>query len=477
MPDPLGEPQPPDALKPETDPIPPHPDTESGQAVRHALPSPSQAIGGGFSLTGFGDVMRIPDFRRLFIGQGISALGDWVGTLAFIVAAQQLAPDRPAAVALVLILRLLPSFFATPIGGVLSDRFDRKRIMIASDVARCGVLLIVPFVPKLGALYVIAFVHECFSLVFLPARDASVPNLVPAHRLEAANALVMGSSFGGIPLSGPIFAGLAWVGAHYVGSWPAASMFRAHPWTFALFFDALTFLVSAFFIMRMTIPQTTDRVALADEHMLDAAKAGARYIASRPFLRGLAYAVTVAMLGGGVLFSLGVGYVNQTLGGGSVEFGWLMGIFGGGMVLGFLVSQMKPPGGVAWMVRITLFVMGSVLVFMGVFPWLTVGYLAALVFGTAFSTALIVAMSAVQARSDDLHRGRVMAAVHMLVRAALSIGALASGAIATLVPARGLKIIRPTFDKNQVALMIAGGLIALGTLSVRGENPDETARA
>jgi dTMP kinase len=467
----LRDPEPPDADEPEAAPIPPHPDEDPAQAFRHALPSPSQPVGGGMSFSGFGEVLRIPDFRRLFIGQGISALGDWVGTLAFIVAAQQLAPNRPAAVALVLILRLLPSFFATPVGGVLSDRFDRKTIMVLSDLARFAVLLFVPLIPKLGALYIIAFVHECFSLFFLPARDASVPNIVPPDRLEAANALVMGSSFGGIPLSGPIFGGLAWVGAHYPMTWSGEHLFRPHPWAFAIFFDALTFIASAIFIQRMRIPQTADRTTLADEHMLDAAKEGVRYLMARPFLRGLAYAVTVAMLGGGVLFALGIGYVHETLGGGDVEFGWLMGIFGGGMVAGFLVSQMKPPGGVAWMVRITLFTMGSVLVFMGVFPWLYIGYILALVFGASFSTALIVAMSAVQARSDDLHRGRVMAAVHMLVRAALSIGALASGAIATFVPQQGIKIIKPTFDKNQVALLVAGGLIALGTLSVRGD-PD-----
>src|SRR2546422_3739198 len=97
------------------------PDQTGVPPARHTVP---------LSLAGFGDVYRIRDFRLLFWGQGISALGDWVGTLAFIVAARALAPDRPAAVAVVLVLRLLPSFFATPLGGVLSDRWDRKRIMI-----------------------------------------------------------------------------------------------------------------------------------------------------------------------------------------------------------------------------------------------------------------------------------------------------------------------------------------------------------
>lgn len=426
-----------------------------------------KAVSGGFSLAGFGDVFAIADFRRLFWGQAISALGDWVGTLAFIVAAQRLAPDRPAAVALVLILRLLPSFFATPIGGVLSDRLDRKRLMVASDLARFAIIAAVPFVPKIGALYVFAFVQECFSLLFLPARDASLPNIVPPAKLEAANALIMGSSFAGIPLSGPIFAGLAWAGAHYPSSIPGAHVFLMRPFSFAFIFDALTFIVSAIFIQRMRLPVRTGGPSVI-EPFLASAREGERYLMQRPLLRGLAYAVSVAMLGGGVLFALGIGYIRETLGGGDVEFGWLMGLFGAGMVLGFVISQAKPAGGVTWTIRIALLAMGSVLIFMALFPVLWIGYLMASVFGAAFSVSLIVAMSTVQARTDDEHRGRVMGVVHMLVRGALSVGALASGAIATAVPRRGINLpgsFQP--DKNQVALLVAGALIAAGTAGVR----------
>ena len=119
---------------------PPDPD-RSQSSKDHRLPGPKQIPSGGMALGGFKEVFRIRDFRLLFWGQAISALGDWVGTLAFIAAAQSIAPGKPAAVVGVLILRLVPSFFATPIGGVLSDRWDRKRIMIWSDVIRFGVIL------------------------------------------------------------------------------------------------------------------------------------------------------------------------------------------------------------------------------------------------------------------------------------------------------------------------------------------------
>ncbi|MGZ4241329.1 MAG: MFS transporter [Actinomycetota bacterium] len=464
----------------ETTPIPPQSDATRGPdlpaAEQEPTGPPPAKNGHGISLTGFGDVFRIRDFRRLFWGQAASALGDWVGTLAFISAAQRLQPNQPAAVAIVLILQLIPAFFATPIGGVLSDRWDRKKIMVSSDLVRFGLILCVPFVPHIGALYAFAFAQACFSLVFLPARDASLPNVVDEHHLEAANALVMASSYGGIPISGPVFAILAWTGTHLPLQIGTHHFFTGHPEAFAFLFDAFTFLVSAALIQRMALGKAKHAEENVTEGFFTSVKEGLEYIGKRPLLRGLAYSCAVAMLGGGVLFALGVGYVHQTLNGSDVEFGWLMGIFGAGMLAGFLISQLKPPGGVKWMVRISLIAMGGVLIFMGIFPVLAIAYILASVFGASFSTAVIVAMSAVQGRAEDQYRGRVMAVVHMLFRIALSVGALSAAGIASAVPARGFTLpifhVRP--DKNQVAIVIAGVLIALGTLTVRGKpGPEE----
>jgi dTMP kinase len=310
-------------------------------------------------------------------------------------------------------------------------------------------------------------------LVFLPARDASLPNIVPAEALEPANALIMGSSFGSIPLSGPVFGLLAFAGAHFPISFHMERVWRARPYSFAFIFDALTFLVSAWFISRLDLPpsasETGERVTMRE--FMESIREGERYIMARPFLRGLAFAVSIAMLGGGVLFALGIGYVQQTLHGSSVDFGWLMGLFGSGMVIGFVLSQVRAP--VAWTIRVALFTMGAVLVFMAVFPILPLAYGISVAFGASFSVSLIIAMSVTQARSDDEHRGRVMGATHMLVRAALSIGALVAGGIAAAIPQRGFKVLGLHADQNQIALIIAGALIAAGTLGVRGEKIDQ----
>jgi dTMP kinase len=454
------------ATLPRPDEGSPEPDRSHGSSD-HRLPGPKPIPDKGFALSGFKDVFSNRDFRLLFWGQSISALGDWVGTLAFIAAAAELAPGQPAAVVGVLILRLVPSFFATPIGGVLSDRWDRQRIMIWSDVIRFGVILLTPFIPHLWALYIFAFAHECFSLVFLPARDASIPNIVGSDHLEPANAMVMGSSFAGIPLSGPVFALLAVAAKHYPGFLLGHDFFHAHSYAFAFVFDAFTFLLSAACISRLRLPPTHHE-GDGIEPFWTSLRDGARYIRGSKLHRGLAYAVSLGMLGGGVLFALGIGYVHDTLGGGPVEFGWLMGIFGGGMVAGFFVSQLKPDRGVTWMLRGSIFGTGAVLVFMALIPQLWIAYLMALVFGTTFSVSLILAMSLVQAHTPDEKRGRVMAFVHMFVRASLVFGGIASGVVGQVFKG-GVRVplIHYRADRYQIALLVAGGLIAAGVAGVR----------
>src|SRR5213592_3386972 len=117
---------------------------------------------GETSAGGFRAAIRAAGFRRLLIEQAVSSLGDWVATLAFIVAAFALTHGNTTAVAIVLVLRLVPPVFAAPVGGVVADRLYRRTIMVTCDLARAALISIVPFV-NLWLLYTIAFVHECIS--------------------------------------------------------------------------------------------------------------------------------------------------------------------------------------------------------------------------------------------------------------------------------------------------------------------------
>ncbi|MDP8957343.1 MAG: MFS transporter, partial [Actinomycetota bacterium] len=266
------------------------------------------------AVSGFRAALRSSGFRRLLIGQAVSSLGSWVATLAFIAAAFALTGGNQTAVGLVLVLRLVPPIFAAPVGGVVADRWSRRSVMVASDLSRAALIAVVPFV-NIGLLYVIAFVHECISLFFLPARDSSIPDLVPEGSREEANGLILASSYGAIPISAALFGALRLLGSNLPEWMPFATALRDNPTAFAFFFDSATFLFSAAMIatIRLDRRREPQRVELFRDVI-----EGFRYVISEPTLRSLAYGLVVSMFGGGVLFAVGIGYIRQTLGGSDV---------------------------------------------------------------------------------------------------------------------------------------------------------------
>jgi dTMP kinase len=382
-----------------------------------------------------------------------------VATLAFIVAAFALTHGNQTAVAVVLVLRLVPPIFAAPVGGVVADRLYRRTIMVTCDLSRAVLIAAVPFVP-LWALYLIAFVHESISLFFLPARDASVPLLVPEGTLEEANGLVLASSFGAIPVAAALFAGLSLAAQHIPSAIPFGGLFRNHPTSFAFFFDSATFVFSASMIAGLSLNQERKQ---GDIELLHDMVEGVRFVVMHPRLRSLAYGLIVSMFGGGVLFAVGIGYIRETLGGSAAAFGWLAALWGLGMGIGLLVVRVavkergRPP---TFLAAVTM--CGAVLMFMALVPVLWVAFVAAVVFGTVFAVAIVVALAMAQEVAEDRIRGRVMGGVQMLFRLGLGAGALGIGALAHSVHRLHLIV---TLDGNQVGLLAGGGLILLGAVA------------
>jgi dTMP kinase len=405
----------------------------------------------------YGALLRARGFVRLLVAQSISSLGDWVATLAFIAAAYALTGNQTA-VAVVLVLRLVPPIFAAPVGGVVADRWDRRRIMVVCDLLRAGLIVLVPFV-GIGLLYVLAFAHECASLFFLPARDASVPTLAPAGTLPEANGLVLASSYGTLPFAAALFGGLRLAAQHVPSFVPFADVLREHPTSFAFLFDAATFLVSAALNARLPLPRERGggRVDL-----VEGVAEGVRYLLASPRLRALASGLVVSMVGGGVLFAVGIAYIRETLGGSDVDFGWLAALYGLGMAAGLgqvrVVVRFRGGEGPAFLAAVVA--CGAVLIVMALLPFRWLAFLAAVLFGAAFSTAVMLALSMAQAGTEERFRGRMMGGVQMLFRIGLGAGALGIGALASLVD--HVTIGPVTLDGNQLGLLAGGAVILLG---------------
>ena len=131
------------------------------------------------------------NYRLLFIGQTISQLGDWFNTVAVYALVLDLTGSATA-VAWMMIVQFLPFAIVGPVAGVVVDRVNRRRLMIAADLLRgCSVLgfLLVRRPDQVWIAYVVMAVTVSASTFFEPARTATIPNITSSEELLPANAL------------------------------------------------------------------------------------------------------------------------------------------------------------------------------------------------------------------------------------------------------------------------------------------------
>ena len=139
-------------------------------------------------------VLKIPAFRKLWLGQAVSQFGDALYFMTFLFMVGKLTGSA-AMVGYVGALKALPYLLLGPYAGVLADRVDRKWIMLGSDLLSAFILLalgLIVFVlpsPPIWTIFVAATLLATINVFFLPAKSAAIPNLVPPDRLLEANSL------------------------------------------------------------------------------------------------------------------------------------------------------------------------------------------------------------------------------------------------------------------------------------------------
>lgn len=277
-------------------------------------------------------VLRVRDFRHLWFGLGLSSLGDWLGLLALTAMANASAETyagKNYAIATVLFLRVLPALVMGPVAGWVADRLDRRWVLIWGDYLRGSLFLTIPLVGELWWVFVVTVLVECISLVWGPAKDATVPNLVPRHRLEAANQVSLATTYGSALPAAAIFAGLTLVDKLYRSLFDA---FPGGPVDLALYFNALTFVVSGVVIATLkNIPRGP--AATEDESPWRVVVDGWSYVARTRLVRGLVVGIVGAFAAGGVVIGLARTFVAD-LGGGDPGYGILFGTVFLGLGLG-----------------------------------------------------------------------------------------------------------------------------------------------
>ena len=279
-------------------------------------------------------VLRIPDFRRLWIGLGLSSLGDWMGLLALTAMANASADSyagKNYAIADVLFLRVLPALVMGPIAGYIADRLDRRVTLIWGDYIRGALFLTIPLVGTLWWVFVVTVLVETVSLVWGPAKDATVPNLVPRHRLEAANQISLATTYGSALPAAAIFTGLTLVDKLYRNLF---DWFDRGPIDMALYVNALSFVVSGLVISTLQhIPRGPADVDTEHTVWTVVVLDGWKYVTTTPVVRGLVVGIVGAFAAGGVVIGLARTFVAD-LGGGDPGYGVLFGTVFLGLGLG-----------------------------------------------------------------------------------------------------------------------------------------------
>ena len=122
-----------------------------------------------------------------------------------------------AGIGIVLSARLIPGFFLAPVAGVLVDRWNRKRLMVACDVGRGITFAFLPWIDTIVGLVLVSLFLELLTMLWAPAKEASVPSLVRPQYLTTANSLSLFAAYGTFPVGTALFAALAGVAKWLAG--------------------------------------------------------------------------------------------------------------------------------------------------------------------------------------------------------------------------------------------------------------------
>ncbi|MFG2090603.1 MULTISPECIES: MFS transporter [unclassified Spirillospora] len=415
---------------------------------------------------GLKERLNRPDFWRLMVGQTVSSLGDWMGTLALMYFVLELS-DSTTAVGGVLVLRLLPSAVGAPLAARIVTHWPRRQVMMYANLAMMGMAFALPIVPLLWWLYFWAFAIELAALVFLPARDASIPFLIedPGERkhgdehdtgtLEVANGITMATSYGMIPVGAGVFGLVLWTtdALGWEGHWRYLAVF---------WLDALTYLACYLAIRSIADlgPAPGERRPRGPMKQEGTFIEGLRLPVVRAVLPGIA----VVALGLGALFSLGVVFVRNILDAGPIGFGTLVALFGVGAVTGLVLVRQG-----AWdlmkQIRTATVVQGVVVATMGLIASVAWAFAGAVVFGAAATAALVGGITYLQEGLEGYRRNLALTAFHATLRFGLALAALVAGAAADLL--RHWDETPLGMQPAQAVLAVSGLIVIAGAFLIR----------
>jgi dTMP kinase len=398
------------------------------------------------------------EFFRLWLVQAVGSFGDWLAFFAIIELATRVGGAGGAgAISLVLAARIVPGFFFGPLAGVLVDRWDRKRVLIGCDVGRAGVVALLPFVDSVAVLVLASLALELLTLLWSPAKDATVPNLVPRDHLTTANSLGLGAAYGTFPFAALVFSLLAGVST-WVSGIDALAFLNLDQMALALYVDVATFLFAAAMIKTLAIPRRRRRVRPAERRVdfmktIHEIREGWQYIFINHTVRAVNVGLATGLIGGGMLIPLGAVFSSEVLGAGAEGFGLFTTALGFGVAAGAVgVSTVQKRLPKAKVFTSSLFIAGGALFVGATSSSLALTLVSVFVMGVFVGPVYVIGFALLQQEVDDELRGRVFSSLNTLVRLCLLVSMVGSPLVAA-----GL---------GRMADAWLGGMLEIGPVSI-----------
>jgi dTMP kinase len=377
-----------------------------------------------------------------------------------------------SSVGLVVFVRLLPAVLLAPLAGAFADRLDRRLTMVIADIGRFSLYVSIPIVHTLWWLFVATFLIETLSLFWIPAKEATVPNLVPREQLEQANQLSLLTTYGSAPVAALVFAMLSLFTGVLSHAWP---FFTTNRIDLALYFDASTFLVSAgtIFTLREISHQGGRRrradgadgaeaVPISQPSVIRAITEGWHFIGQTKVVRGLVVGMLGAFAAAGVVVGLAKRYTLD-LGGGDPAYGAMFGSVFVGLAVGmFLGPKFFRRLSRRRLFGVAIIASGFTLALTAIVHNLVLVVIGALIMGAFSGVAWVTGYTLLGLEVEDEKRGRTWATLQSLMQVDLLVMVAAGPFISGAIGVHTLHIKRVVLRQDGAAFTLLGaGIIAL----------------
>jgi DHA3 family macrolide efflux protein-like MFS transporter len=394
----------------------------------------------------FREVLRIDVMRRVWYAQVVSLFGDFLALFAVIAVVSFRMKGTPAQLTAVQIAYMLPIVFIGPIAGVFVDRWPLKPTLVASDLIRAVLALLLILTTQVWQVYIVLGALSCVSAFFGPAQTVTIRTHVPPHGLVASNAL-MQFAFMGSRIVGPAAAGML------VGMFGPSLCYAL---------DVLSFIASAALIGSVVIRRAITAKATGESSSnrihaiwVDMGH-GARFI----FHHAKLLFVVLAMAAG--LFTIGCFgplisiFVRDTLHATALQFGAVSAMVGVGMIVGTqVIRRLTEHVAHDTLVLSGLAGIGAGVFFLGAVPFIAATLSAMFAVGFAFTAIMVPAQTLMQRETPHDMLGRVASTQISVIFLGQILGLVLSGILAQLF---GVRMVFFLCAGLSAALVVGGRL-------------------